>query len=294
LAERSDRPREAKGIKLFPLRRSVDQRGYHYEHVAVAFDRSKRIAEVTIRGPSSAQPTTIKEITHLGAGWWPLAFARELDDAMLMLRTNEPELGIWILRSEGDLNLLLALGQTIMTLLSHWLIRETVGLLRRTYARLEVSSRTLYALVERQSCFAGVLFELVLASDRAYMLASGGDATGPRIALDSLNFGLLPTINGRSRLATRFHDSAETLVSLGRLKGHRLAIEERASLSPDALTGLEASLRFPGPESLQTKIFARLSAWQNWVFHRPNATGEQGSLKVFGSGAKPRFDWERA
>jgi benzoyl-CoA-dihydrodiol lyase len=318
LAEASARPRTAAGIELNPLQRRVDQDGYHYRHVDVAFERDGRRAVLTVSGPDAPQPTTPEAIIALGDRWWPLAMARELDDAILMLRTNEPDLGLWVLQTRGDPDAVLAAGKALAELTDCWLVRETLGLLRRTFARLDVTSRSLYAVIDAQSCFTGLLFELALAADRSYML-SAIDSSGPSIALDRLNFGLLPTIAGRSRLQLRFEGQPRHLAELEDLKGlalnadqafeHelvtltpdeldwddeiRLALEERASLSPDALTGLEASLRFPGAESLETKIFGRLSAWQNWVFNRPNATGERGALKLFGSGSKPHFNWER-
>ncbi|MGB8264905.1 MAG: hypothetical protein WCE44_01105, partial [Candidatus Velthaea sp.] len=248
-----------------------------------------------------------------GDAWWPLAFARQLDDAHLYLRTNEPELGLFVLRSEGDPAAVLSAGATLVAHGDDWLVRETIGLLRRTLARFDVTSRSLYALVDDGSCFAGVLFELALAADRTYALALGA-AGGPAVAIDATNHGLFPMVNGRTRLATRFGEHLPQLTpgrpyaaleaeELGLVtvasdeldwdEEIRLALEERASLSPDALTGMEASLRFPGAETLATKIFGRLSAWQNWVFIRPNATGEGGALKQFGSGSKPHFNWER-
>ena len=246
--------------------------------------------------------------------------ARELDDAILMLRVNELELGLLLLKTAGDPQAVLASDAVVLANQNDWLVRETVGMLRRTFARLDVSSRTMYAIIEPGSCFAGVLFELALAADRSYMLAlPEGEGDAPKIALDDFNFGLLPTVNDRGRLETRFSGDAihmsAAIEAKGKLLGPeqaldlglitlapddldwedevRIAIEERASLSPDALTGMEASLRFPGSETLETKVFGRLSAWQNWVFIRPNATGEQGALKLFGKGSKAKFNWER-
>jgi benzoyl-CoA-dihydrodiol lyase len=246
--------------------------------------------------------------------------ARDLDDAILSLRTNEPALGLWVLKTEGSVENVLSAGRALAANRAHWFVRETIGLLRRTLARFEVSSRSLYAVIGQDSCFAGLLFELALAADRAYMLSLLGDKeAAPVIVLDEMNFGLLPGVDGRSRLETRFFGHPGALEAALERAGQsmdaeaaqraglvtvasdeldwddeiRLALEERASLSPDALTGLEASLRFPGAETLQTKVFGRLSAWQNWVFNRPNATGERGALKLFGSGAKPHFEWER-
>jgi benzoyl-CoA-dihydrodiol lyase len=320
LAAASSRPAAAQGIKLQKLDRRIDEAGYHYPHVDVAFDRAGRSATVTISAPEGDQPATTEEIQAAGDRWWPLALARELDDALLLLRTNELDLGLIVLKTRGDAAAVLAAGRTLLDQRDHWLVRETIGYLRRTFARLDVTSRSLYAIVDQGSCFAGLLYELALAADRIYMLAlPEGDENPPEIELDGCNFGLLPMVNGRSRLETRFASEAATIAKLEAQRGKaltagpalalglvtlapddldwedeiRLAIEERASLSPDALTGLEASLRFPGSETLWTKVFGRLSAWQNWVFVRPNATGERGALKVFGTGSKAQFNFER-
>jgi len=320
LVATSTRAADAKGIKLTPLERTVDDNGYHYKHVNVTFDRAPRTATLTVRAPEGQQPRTIEEVHEQGAAWWPLQMARELDDAILMLRVNELELGLLLLKTVGDPQAVLAGDALLLAHKNDWLVRETVGMLRRTLARLDVSSRSMYAIIEPGSCFAGILFELALAADRSYMLAlpeEEGDA--PKIAVDDFNFGLLPAVNDRGRLHTRFSGDctrmASAIESKGALLGPqdalalglitvapddldwedevRIAIEERASLSPDALTGMEASLRFPGAETMETKIFGRLSAWQNWVFIRPNSTGEHGALKLFGSGRKARFTWER-
>ena len=315
----SSRAADAKGIKLNPLQRTIDDDGYHYQYVDVTFDRAARTATLTVRAPEGEQPVTLEEIHAAGDQWWQLAMARELDDAILMLRVNELELGLWLLKTRGNVDSVLAAGRAVFQHRDDWFVRETIGLLRRTLARLDVSSRSLYAIIEPGSCFAGVLFELALAADRSYMLALPEEDESPKIALDEFNFGLLPEVNGRSRLDTRFggHEAKlkeidggkdtllgpEDALKLGLITVApddldwedevRIAIEERASLSPDALTGLEASLRFPGAETLETKVFGRLSAWQNWVFIRPNSTGEHGALKLFGSGSKARFNWER-
>jgi benzoyl-CoA-dihydrodiol lyase len=320
LAAGSSRNASAKGIRLNALKRKADDSGYHYEHVDVKFDRAARTATVKVSGPRGTQPRSVEEIHAAGDSWWPLAMARELDDAILMLRTNETELGLILFKTEGDCAAVLANDALMMKHRGDWLVRETIGMLRRTFARLDVNSRSMFAMIEPGSCFAGTLFELALAADRSYMLAAAEKEEDlPKIGLSEMNFGLFPTVNGAGRLATRFHNDAQKMEALRKLSGQelgaeealeaglvtvapddldwedeiRIAIEERVSLSPDALTGMEASLRFAGNESLWTKIFGRLSAWQNWVFIRPNATGEQGALKVFGKGSKAKFDWER-
>jgi len=320
LAAQSDRPADARGVTLTPLARRVEPDALHYTHVSVEMDRAKRTASFVVRGPAGAQPTSPADIEAAGAAWYPLAMARELDDAILWMRTNELELGTWLLRTEGDVAAVLAVDATLAAHAGHWLVRETVGLLRRTLARLDVSSRTLFALIEPGSCFAGSLFELALACDRSYMLMLPDDpARTPRIALSEANFGLLPMVTGESRLGRRFYDEAQPLAAararlgealdgdaafaLGLVTSNpddidwadetRLAVEERAAMSPDALTGMEASLRFNGRENMLTRIFSRLSAWQNWIFQRPNAVGDKGALKVYGKGEKAAFDWQR-
>jgi benzoyl-CoA-dihydrodiol lyase len=320
LARQSSRQKDARGIRLSPLNRTIDDRGFHYTHVDVSFDRDARTATLTVRAPKQVLES-VEEIHAAGDQWWPLAMARELDDAILLLRTNELELGLVLVKTEGSVKSVLASDAAMLRHKDDWFIRETVGMLRRTFARLDVSSRSLYAIVEPGSCFAGMLFELALAADRSYMLdlpEEDGQA-GPQISLDDFNFGLLPAVNGRSRLATRFLGSPDKVSDLQKRSGElfsasealkaglvtvapddldwedeiRVAMEERSSLSPDALTGMEASLRFAGNETLETKVFGRLSAWQNWVFIRPNSTGEHGALKLFGTGSKARFSWER-
>jgi benzoyl-CoA-dihydrodiol lyase len=318
LAKLSDRPRDGAGIELTPLARTIDDRGYHYSLLDVEIDRCARTATLTARGPSEDPPSDIAALLAQGARWWPLALARELDDAILLMRTNDLQIGTWILKTRGDLKRVLALDATLAAHANHWFVRETVGLLRRTLARLEVSARTLFALIEPGSCFAGTLLELALAADRSYML-SAAQSEGPSIALSGMNFGDYDAVTRRSRLESRFYGDESQLKQarslIGRALGTqealevglvtvtpdeldwndeiRLAIEERTSLSPDALSGMEASLRFGDLESLETRIFGRLSAWQNWIFVRPNAVGEAGALKVFGTGNKARFDWER-
>jgi benzoyl-CoA-dihydrodiol lyase len=320
LGAKSARPAKAKGVALTRLEREDSAEAIRYEHVAVALDRDKRSATITVKAPTGAQPTDIAAIEAAGASWWPLAMARQLDDAILNLRTNELELGTWILKTEGDAAAVLAADATMLARQDHWLVRETIGMLRRTFARLDVSSRSLFALIEPGSCFAGTLAELAFAADRAYMLALPDDPQkAPKLQLDDFNFGLLPIVSDESRLERRFYAEAlpigaaratigraldaDEALSLGLVTAApddidwsdeiRIALEERAAMSPDALTGLEANLRFNGKENMATRIFGRLTAWQNWIFIRPNATGDKGALKVYGSGQKAGFDFNR-
>jgi benzoyl-CoA-dihydrodiol lyase len=320
LARTSDRPKDARGVALTPLARTLDDVGYHYEHVDVRIDREARRATFVIKGPGSAQPGDLEAIHQAGARWWPLAMGRELDDAILMLRTNALEIGTWLFTTEGDIDHVLGVDAMLAEHADDWFVRETIGLLRRTFARLDVSSRTLIALIERGSCFAGTLLELAFAADRTYMLELPDEpAASPRIAVSEMNFGAYRRVDSQSRLEARFygeHDpiaqaravqgvqlSADDAVRLGLVTvvlddldwsdEIRLVLEERASMSPDALTGMEANLRFGGRETMETRVFGRLSAWQNWIFVRPNAIGEAGALKVFGTGNKARFDWDR-
>jgi len=272
-----------------------------------------------VLAPRGKQPSDIDAIVAAGASWWPLQMARELDDAILLLRTNELEIGTWTWHTRGDANAMLAMDATLMAHAAHWLVRETIGMLRRTLARLDVTSRSMYAIIDRESCFAGTLFELALAADRSYMLDLADDPAAPRIALSQINFGAYPMVNGLSRIASRFYGDEDAIAhareGLGEMLDGpaalerglvtvtpddldwddeiRIALEERASLSPDALTGMEANLRFGLPETMETRVFGRLSAWQNWIFIRPNAVGPNGALKLFGSGNKARFSWER-
>jgi len=313
LVAESDRPADAAGVPLAPIERSVEEHGYRYRWVAVDIDAGQRVATLTVTGPQGEEvPSTLADIIAAGARWWPLAVARELDDGLLMLRANHHETGTWVLKTAGEPDAVLACDAIMAAHRDHWFVRETIGLMRRTLQRLDVSSRSLFAVIGEGSCFAGSLFELALAADRSYM-----QAEGPRIAVSALNFRDLEMVNGRTRLATRFNDEMAAAglerhagVSLGAAALDlglvtfapdeldwedeiRLALEERASLSPDALTGMEANLRFAGGETVATKIFGRLSAWQNWIFSRPNAVGENGALKRYGSGAGARFDRER-
>jgi benzoyl-CoA-dihydrodiol lyase len=318
LAATSSRPSSGNGVALTPIDRTIETDALRYSHVNVTIDRGVRAATFLVRGPSSPQPQDIAAIEALGANWYPLALARELEDAILSMRTNEPEIGVWLMKSEGDVGAVLAMDATLHALRAHWLVRETIGYLRRTFSRLDVTSRSLFALIDEGSCFAGALFEIALACDRIYHLASTGDEA-PRIALSALNFGDYPMASGQSRVGRRFYDKKPALESLSARIGEpldanaafalglatsipddidwtdeiRIAVEERASMSPDALTALEANLRFGGPETLATRVFGRLTAWQNWIFQRPNAVGEKGALKVYGKGEKAAFDWNR-
>jgi benzoyl-CoA-dihydrodiol lyase len=321
LAVLSDRPEgfQTKGVALIPLRRFIDDQGYHYEYVDARVDRQSRTATLTIRAPDKNEPATLAEIFQAGARWWPLQMARELDDAILTLRSNELDVGLWLLKTKGDVQAVLHMDQRVMEHRTNWFVREVLGMLRRTLARLEVSARSMYAIVEPGSCFAGCLMELALAADRAYMLDQADAAAAPVMVLSEINFGPLPTVNGVSRLAARFQGnlahqttlrarvgepcSARQALELGLVTFApdeldwsdelRQAIECRTALSPDALTGLEANLRSTSSETMETRIFGRLSAWQNWIFIRPNAVGEHGALKIYGTGNKAKFDWER-
>ena len=319
LAALSDRPPDALGVSLAPLQVAVDASGFAYEHVDVRLDAASHRATITVSAAQSAPATDLAAIQAAGAQWWPLAMARQLDDAILRLRTNYLEHGVWVLKTRGDARHVLAADDALVRHAAHWFVRESLGMLRRTLARIDVSSRSLFALVEAGSCFAGTLLELALAADRSYMLEARAADAAPAIWLSPVNFGACPTVSGGSRLAARYYDDPQAIAACRAASGRpvpaaealalglvtatpdeldwhdeiRLALEERASLSPDALTGLEANLRFGGAETMQTRIFGRLSAWQNWIFNRPNAVGEHGALKVFGSGRKARFNWER-
>ena len=320
LAEQSDRPANGKGVELTSLSRTFSDGGVDYEFVSVKIDRQARTATLTVKAPTTDQPTDIAGIEAAGVHWWPLQMARELDDAVLHLRTNVLDIGTWLLKTEGEASKVLACDAVLVEQQSHWLVRETIGLLRRTFARIDVSSRSLFALIDEGSCFAGTLAELAFTADRSYMLAMpDAPASAPRLTLSEMNFGVLPMITGQSRLSRRFYDDeaqlasartqigntldADAAMQLGLITSNpddidwadeiRMALEERASMSPDALTGLEANLRFNGKENMATRVFGRLSAWQNWIFNRPNAVGELGALKVYGSGTKAKFDFDR-
>jgi benzoyl-CoA-dihydrodiol lyase len=316
----SDRPDNAGGVSLLPLARSIEGDEVRYRHVNVKIDRKARTATLTVAAPAGDQPSDMDAVLAQGCAWWPLQMARELDDAILHMRTNETAIGTWLLKTSGSAEAMLDMDAFLEANKSHWLVRQTIGLLRRTLARLDVSSRSLFALIDEGSCFVGTLLELALAADRSYMLAlPDAPENAPRIAMSAMNFGLLPMVTGQSRLQRRFYDEEAPLAAANEVRGHllnhedaialglvtadpddldwndeiRIALEERAAMSPDALTGLEANLRFNGRETMETRIFGRLSAWQNWIFIRPNAVGELGALKVYGSGNKAQFDINR-
>ena len=320
IAAKSSRPKTAKGIALPTVDRTIEGDTIHYAHVTVEIDREQRAARLRINGPSSAPPS---DIHAAGAAFWPLALARELDDAIMHLRLNETEIGTWVLTSQGNPGLVDAYDALLARHADDWLVREIVLYWKRTLKRLDVSSRSLIALIEPGSCFVGTLFEIALAADRSYMLdgvMDGSNQQPATIRLTAMNFGIYPMGNGLTRLATRFLADpnhveelkgdigapfdAEAAEAAGLVTFTpddidwedevRLAIEERAGFSPDGLVGLEANLRFPGPETMETKIFARLSAWQNWIFQRPNATGPEGALKLYGTGKQSKYDRRRA
>ena len=320
LAAASDRPAGAKGVVLTPIERVEHVNGLSYACVDVTIDRAKRTATFTAKAPATAPVSDIEAIVAAGASWWPLQFARELDDAILSMRTNELDIGTWILKTEGDARNVLAADAALLAHRDHWFVRETIGMLRRTLARIDVSSRSLFALIEPGSCFAGTFAELAFAADRSYMAAlPANEEEEPSITLSEANFGLYPMVTHQSRIARRFYEEAESIDAVRAKIGEavkpveaerlglvtaspddidwpdeiRLALEERAAMSPDALSGLEANLRFNGPETMETRIFGRLSAWQNWIFNRPNAVGEKGALKVYGKGSKAQFDVAR-
>jgi benzoyl-CoA-dihydrodiol lyase len=320
LAAQSDRPAGAKGVTLVPLACTIEADALRYDNVTVEIDRTKRTATWTVKGPNGAQPTDVAGIEAAGAAWYPLHLARDLEDAILQMRTNELDIGTWLIKTEGDAAAVLAMDATLLANKNHWLVRETIGLLRRTFSRFDVSSRSLFALIEPGSCFAGSFLELALACDRIYHLALPDDeARAPKITVGDTNFGLYPMVTGQSRLGRRFYDEqaaldavrakagialdADASFALGLVTSNpddidwsdevRIAVEERVAMSPDALTGMEANLRFNGPENMFTRVFGRLTAWQNWIFQRPNAVGEKGALKVYGKGDKAQFDWNR-
>ena len=323
LAAQSDRPADGKGVTLPPVACVIEADALRYPFVTVEINRAKRTATWTVKAPTGPQPTDIAGITGIeaaGAAWYPLQMARELEDAILQMRTNELDIGTWLIKTEGDSAAVLAMDATLLAHQNHWLVRETIGLLRRTFSRLDVSSRSLFALIEAGSCFAGTFLELALACDRSYHLALPDDeSSAPKITVGEVNFSLYPMVTDQSRLGRRFYGeqpaldavratlgqplNADAAFALGLVTSNpddidwpdevRIAVEERVSMSPDALTGMEANLRFNGPENMFTRVFGRLTAWQNWIFQRPNAVGEKGALKVYGKGDKAAFDWNR-
>jgi benzoyl-CoA-dihydrodiol lyase len=316
LTAASDRQAAGPGIALNPLNPTVADGGYTYSAVTMTFHRGKRTAELMVHAPTGPQPSTPQEISSAGDQFWPLRAFRELDDALLRLRVNEPEIGTIVVRTEGDGAAVVAIDQTLVAHRSHWLVREIIHFMKRTLKRVDLTSRTFFAFIESGSAFAGSLFELALAADRSYMFHDDDEENV--IALSPMNFGPLAMSNGLTRLQTRFLDDAGKIAALAALAAPlnaadaeeaglvtfapdeidwddevRQAIEARAAFSPDAMTGLEANLRFAGPETMETKIFARLSAWQNWIFQRPNAVGEDGALRRYGTGQKAQFDMTR-
>ena len=319
LATASERPKTAVGVSLPPLERITDAHGFRYRFVDVRLHGPTQLVELTVSAPDSSVPASLDAVLAAGAQWWPLQMARELDDAILHLRTNHLDYGVWVLKTRGAPAAVLATDAFLLEHRKHWLVREVIGQLRRTFARLDVSSRSLFALIESDSCFVGSLFELALASDRIYMLNQAPASGGPELTLSEVNFGLLPAVHGRSRIEARFYGDAKSLSAARAAIGVpldcasaqsrglvtsgpdaldwddeiRIALEERNSISPDALSGMEANLRFGPGETLETRVFGRLSAWQNWIFIRPNAVGETGALKVFGSGRKAKFNRDR-
>jgi benzoyl-CoA-dihydrodiol lyase len=322
MAAESDRPTDAKGITLTPLQREFSDDGVMYPHVRVVFDRAARRVDVTVRGPDGPLPADVAAIHAQGAAFWPLSMARELDDALLHLRLNEPTLGLLVLHSEGDADAVLQADELLEAHKNDWLVREIRLYLKRVLKRVDMTSRSVIALVEPGSCFAGTLAELLFAADRSVMFIGtrSGDNRGPAtVALSPLNFGAYPMGNGLTRLATRFLGEPDSFAQARQRTSDtldaddadalglvtvaydetdwddevRLMLQERASFSPDALTAMEANLRFAGPETMETRIFGRLTAWQNWVFQRPSAVGEEGSLKRYGSGQRPNYATER-
>ena len=310
------------GIKLKSLNRNITNEGIQYDTVKAEINRDSRIANIHIIGPTAEDVINIIDVEKIGSNWWPIKFARELEDLILLLRTNELEVGVLTFTSEGNTDHIMNVTSIIEDNANNWLINEIIGLLRRTLSRLDLSSRSIFTIVDNDSCFSGILAELLFSADRTYMLnnaMSPEGKEGPFIAISKINFSSLEMVNGLSRLATRFNNDELKLDLLRKLIGDklnaekafmeelitvipddldwsdeiRLSVEERTSFSPDALTGLEANLRFPGKETCETKIFGRLTAWQNWIFNRPNAVSEKGALKLFGTGSRAKFDNKR-
>jgi benzoyl-CoA-dihydrodiol lyase len=316
LAAKSDRPASGPGITLTPLTPTVTGDRVTYSAVDLGIDRDKRVATLTVTGPSGHQPGDAREIQSMGDQFWALRAFRELDDAILRMRTAEPLIGTVLVKTRGDHDTMLRVDELLLANKDHWLVREIMHFMKRTLKRLDLTSRSFFALIEPGSCFAGSLFELALAADRSYMLDDAGQENA--IALSPMNAGALPMSNGLTRLQTRFLSQPEQVDKVLERNGPfdpraaldaglvsfapddidwedevRLAIESRVALSPDALTGMEANLRFAGPETMETKIFGRLTAWQNWIFIRPNAVGAKGALTAYGSQSRPEFDFNR-
>ncbi len=322
LAASSDRPAEAEGIVLSTLERTIEDDSIAYSHVTCGIDRDLMVANITVHAPAAAPPASLTAIHDAGTAFWPLALARELDDLILHLRFNESEIGTWLMRTKGESDYVAAADVALTIHATDWLVREITYYLKRTLKRLDLSARSIFAFIEPGSCFTGTLLELAFAADRSYMLkgAFEGDNRAPAtIRLTEANFGPYSMSNGLTRMETRFIDDTDALDHAKSAMGKalealsaeelglvtfapddidwedetRIAVEERVAFSPDALTGMEASLRFAGPETMESKIFSRLTAWQNWIFQRPNAVGAEGTLTLYGSGQKPRFDKER-
>ncbi len=321
-AAKSDRPKDAKGVKLTQLNRKIEANSVTYDHVKVEIDRAINVATITVSAPDKTPPQDVKGIHAEGVEFWPFALARELDDLILHLRINEYEVGTWVWKTKGDSDLVAAADEALLKNQKDWLVREITLYLKRVFKRLDVTARSFITLVEPGSCFTGTLLELLLIADRSYMLdgtMEGSNLPAPTVRPTGMNTGPLPMCNDLTRLQTRFLADAGKVDAIKKQSGKdldtvtadalglvtftpddidwddevRIAIEERASFSPDALTGMEASLRFAGPETLETKIFGRLSAWQNWIFQRPNAVGDTGALKLFGTGKQAQFDRKR-
>ena len=324
LAERSSRPGDARGVELTPLAKTRTDDEISYPHVTARLDRARAVAEITVRGPAEDAPADIAAVHTQGDGFWPLALTRELDDLILDLRTNELELGSWVVRTSGDPVRVLGYDRLLLDHRDDWLANEIIQYLKRTLKRLDVTSRSIIALIEPGSCFAGSLLELALAADRSFQLSGvfeeiDPDADPAAITVGPMNLGPLPMGNGLTRLQTRYLGDEAGLAGVEKQAGEpllaedaerlglvtfapddidwdeevRITVEERASFSPDALTGLEANYRFAGPETLETKIFGRLTAWQNWIFYRPNASGPDGALRRYGTGQRAEFDRKR-
>ena len=310
------------GITLNNIKRTITDKNINYETISCILNKDSRVAEIKIHGPEESEIIAINELEKKGAEYWVLKFVRELDDLILMLRANELETGVITIHSEGSSTVIQKLTNLLEENKDNWLVNEIIGFMRRTFSRLDISSRTIFTIVDNKSCFAGFLSELLFCADRTYMINNAllnENKSGPFISLSKLNFKSLEMVNGQTRLQTRFnnddiklsklHDLCDKNLNAEEAFNHelitvipddldwndeiRLSIEERASFSPDALTGLEANLRFPGKESCETKIFGRLSAWQNWIFNRPNASSDEGALKLFGTGSKAKFDNKR-